>query len=127
VSPVSRTLPISLTLPLDGKYKTNLSIRSVYDVGVGFGIAPGACYPDSLGEPFASEVLGPALSIQLYPVNFTVQLPSGYPPQGPALLSAALLSLYGVETEPFVALFNVSVTVGTVSSMETVSSTIYDY
>jgi hypothetical protein len=30
----SRTLRISPTLPLDGKYMTNLSIRSVYDVGV---------------------------------------------------------------------------------------------
>jgi hypothetical protein len=118
---------ISPTLTPDGKYKTNLLIRSIYDVGVGFGIAPGVGYPDSLGEPFASEVLGPTLSNQLYPVNFTVQLPSGYLPQGPALLSAALLSLYGVEAEPVVSLFNVSVTVGTVTSTETVSSTIYDY
>jgi hypothetical protein len=118
---------VSLTLTLVGKHKTCFLIRSIYDIGVGFDIAPGVGYPDPLGEPFASEVLGQALSSQVYPVNFAVQLPSGYPPQGPVLLSAALLSLYGVDAEPVIGLFNVSVTIETVTSVDTVSRTLSDY
>jgi hypothetical protein len=105
---------------------TNLLIRSVYDIGVGFGIASGVDYPDSLGERFASEILGQPLSNQLHPVNFTAQLLFAYPQQGPALLSAVLLSLCGIEADPAVAQFNVSVIFGTVMGEETVSYTIYD-
>jgi hypothetical protein len=85
-------------------------IQAVTDVSCAFGIAPGAGYPDSLGTLIYSAYLGPALSNTLQPIPFTVQVPAGTQ-TGPALVAVAVTSLYGVDNEPVVNLFNTTVTV----------------
>lgn len=85
-------------------------IQSVYDVAVAFGVAPGAGYPDSLGNIMASEYLGPTKSNTLSPITFTVTLPQGTE-NGQYTLSASVMSLYGVEYEPVLSPFNTTITV----------------
>jgi hypothetical protein len=85
-------------------------IQSVYDVAVAFGVAPGAGYPDSLGNIMAPEYLGPAKSNTLSPITFTVTLPQGTQ-NGQYTLSASVMSLYGVEYEPVLSPFNTTITV----------------
>jgi hypothetical protein len=75
-----------------------------------FGVAPGAGYPDSLGNIMASEYLGPAKSNTLSPITFTVTLPQGTQ-NGRYTLSASVMSLYGVEHEPVLSPFNTTITV----------------
>jgi hypothetical protein len=85
-------------------------IQSVYDVSAAFGIATGRGYPDSLGNVFASAYLGPPLSNILTPIQFTV-IVDGSTPQGDALITASVTSLYGVDAEPSINFFNTTVTV----------------
>jgi len=96
-------------------------VQSVYDVAVAFGIAPGAGFHGSLGSVFASEYLGPSLSNIETPIDFTILIDENTP-VGPVLLSATTLSLFGAVAEPVASLWNVTVTVGEVTSQDTVTS-----
>jgi hypothetical protein len=96
-------------------------IQAVYNVAAAFGIADGKGYPQSLGTVIDSEYLGPSKSNILDPINFTVQIDADTP-TGPHLLSAAVFSLYGAVAGPGTDYYNVTVTVGSETSTETVTS-----
>ena len=134
LSALALTLPVSARIygisapstiepgtPFTVSLLTQDYIQSVYDVAVAFGVASGQGYPDSLGTVFASEYLGPALSNTLNNINFPVII-DGNTPAGTALISASVYSLYGVEYEPTLENFNVTVTVGSATSTDTVKS-----
>jgi hypothetical protein len=85
-------------------------IQSVYDVAVAFGVAPGAGYPDSLGNVLSTAFLGPSKSNILTPITFDVTLPAGTG-NGEYVLTAAVYSLLGAAYEPTVAEYNTTITI----------------
>ncbi|KUJ22884.1 uncharacterized protein LY89DRAFT_540464, partial [Mollisia scopiformis] len=85
-------------------------IQSVYDVAVAFGVAPGAGYPESLGNVMSTAYLGPSKSNILTPITFDVTLPSGTQ-NGPYTLSAEVFSLFGAAYSGSVSSFNTTITV----------------
>lgn len=85
-------------------------IQSVYDVSAAFGIAAGSGNAGSLGTVFASAYLGPPLSNILTPIKFTVTVDESTP-KGESIIAASVTSLYGVEAEPVINVFNTTVTV----------------
>jgi Nis1 family len=85
-------------------------IQSVYDVAVAFGVAPGAGYPNSLGNVMSTAYLGPSQSNILTPIEFSVTLPAGTQ-NGPYILTASVMSLLGVAYEPSLEEFNATITV----------------
>jgi hypothetical protein len=85
-------------------------IQSVYDVAVAFGVAPGAGYPDSLGNVVSTAFLGPSKSNILTPITFDVTLPAGTG-DGEYVLTAAVYSLLGAAYEPSVTEYNTTITV----------------
>ncbi|RPB24676.1 hypothetical protein L211DRAFT_837037 [Terfezia boudieri ATCC MYA-4762] len=95
--------------------------QSVYDVSVAVGIAPGSGFPDSLGQVLGSYYLGPEQSNVLYNITKWVPLPATIP-MGRAKVSAAITSLLGAAAFPVVNTYNVSITVGTFTSNNYVSS-----
>jgi hypothetical protein len=96
-------------------------IQAVYNVAAAFGIAEGNGYPQSLGTVIQSDYLGPADSNILTPITFSMSIDPSTP-EGPAVLSAAVFSLYGAVAGPAYDLYNVTVTVGTQRSTTTVTS-----
>jgi len=96
-------------------------IQSVYDVAVAFGSASGTSFPGDLGTVIASYYLGPSKSNTVEALNFTVQVDPSTP-QGSAVLAASVMSLYGAAAGPTLTGFNVTVTVGTTISSDTVAS-----
>ena len=96
-------------------------IQSVYDVAIAFGIAPGSGYPGSLGTPITSGYLGPDQSNTLQNISYAMTMPASTA-AGQAKFAAALLSLYGVASDPTITSFNVSVTIGDSTSSNLVSS-----
>jgi hypothetical protein len=85
-------------------------IQSVYDVAVAFGVAPGAGFPDSLGNVMSTAYLGPSKSNILTPITFDVTLPAGAG-NGEYVLTAAVYSLLGAASEPSVAEYNTTITI----------------
>jgi hypothetical protein len=85
-------------------------IQSVYDVAVAFGVAPGAAFPDSLGNVMSSAFLGPSKSNILTLIAFDVTLPAGTG-NGEHMLTAAVYSLFGAGYAPTVTQFNTTVIV----------------
>jgi len=114
-STIARGEPFTVTI------NTANYIQSVYDVAAAFGIAPGAGFQDALGSVFASEYLGPSKSNIETPIDFTVRIDENTP-AGTALLSASTFSLFGAAAGPVASLWNVTVTVGEVTSTDTVTS-----
>ncbi|KAG4440363.1 hypothetical protein IFR05_004156 [Cadophora sp. M221] len=98
-------------------------IQSVFDVAAAFGIATGN-FPADLGILVGSGYIGPDLSNRVEKLNFTVSTFENTV-HGPAVLSASVFSLYGVAYGPVLVPFNVSVTVGDVTSTDTVNTTVY--
>ena len=96
-------------------------IQSVYDVAIAFGIASGSGYPGSLGIPITSGYLGPDHSNTLQNISYAMTMPASTT-TGQAKFAAALLSLYGVASDPTITSFNVSVTIGDSTSSNLVSS-----
>ncbi|OCK72993.1 hypothetical protein K432DRAFT_411125 [Lepidopterella palustris CBS 459.81] len=96
-------------------------IQSVYDVSIAFGIAAGKGYPGSMGTVLSSGYLGPSQSNTQDNITYSITLPATTP-KGKSLLSAGLFSLYGAVGDPTITSFNVSVTVGDVTSESLVSS-----
>ncbi|KAI6712163.1 hypothetical protein JHW43_005294 [Diplocarpon mali] len=91
--------------------------QAVYDVATAFGISPGAGFPNTLGTPLGAYYIGPALSNTLNPLNFTLRIDPGFP-AGPATIVASVYSLYGAVSSPALVPFNVTITVGTVTSTD---------
>lgn len=85
-------------------------IQSVYDVAVAFGVAPGAGFPNSLGNVMSSAFLGPSKSNILTPIAFDVTLPAGTG-NGEHTLTAAVYSLFGAGYAPTVTEFNTTIIV----------------
>jgi hypothetical protein len=85
-------------------------IQSVYDVAVVFGVAPGAGFPDSLGNVMSSAFLGPSKFNILTLIAFDVTLPAGTG-NGEHMLTAAVYSLFGAGYAPTVTQFNTTVIV----------------
>lgn len=96
-------------------------IQAVYNVAATFGIADGEGYPQSLGTVINSEYLGPADSNILTPITFFMSIDPSTP-VGPAVLSAAVFSLYGAVAGPGTDMYNVTITIGTETSTTTVTS-----
>lgn len=96
-------------------------IQTVYNVAAAFGIADGEGYPQSLGTVIASEYLGPSESNVLTPIDFTVSIDANTP-TGTHLLSVVVFSLYGAVAGPSTDYYNVTVTVGSETSTDTVTS-----
>ncbi|PVH78820.1 hypothetical protein DL98DRAFT_655853 [Cadophora sp. DSE1049] len=99
-------------------------IQSVYDVAAAFGISSGSGYPGTLGVIMGSDYIGPDGSNSLEKLNFTVTTNKNQI-AGPSTLSASVFSLYGASYGPLLYPFNVSVTVGDMTSAEKVNITVY--
>lgn len=85
-------------------------IQSVYDVAVGFGVAPGKGFPGSLGNVMSSAFLGPSKSNILTPITFDVTLPAGTQ-NGEYVLTASVFSLFGAAYSPSTTEFNTTITI----------------
>ncbi len=120
-------------------------IQSIYDVSIAVGYATGAGYPGDLGTVLGSYYLGPGMffslslshqsprastltgrshteqSNQLNNFPKWVQLPAGIP-LGQGVISASLFSLVGAAAGPTLSQYNVTVTFGTTTSSNLVSS-----
>jgi len=105
---------IAAGIPFTISLLTEDYIQTVYDVGFAVGITTGVGYPQSLGQVLTSASLSSLSNLDV-PLNFTVTVPSTFE-QGPATLGTSVMSLYGVENEPSLGNWNVSVTVGDSSS-----------
>ncbi|KHN97639.1 uncharacterized protein MAM_04654 [Metarhizium album ARSEF 1941] len=86
-------------------------IQAVYDVAIAFGYAPGHGIPQSLGLVAGLMYLGPLESNQAHSSIKQLTIPKDAP-QGEALLTSSLMSLYGAAHMPTLTNFNVSVTFG---------------
>ncbi|KAH7061555.1 hypothetical protein B0J12DRAFT_695701 [Macrophomina phaseolina] len=96
-------------------------IQAVYDVALAFGTSPPPGHEGYIGQVLGSQYLGPALSNQRQNLNLTVTMPSSIA-KGEQVFYAALYSLYGASAGPTISTFNVTTTVGDVTSSEYVSS-----
>ncbi|CZR51274.1 uncharacterized protein PAC_01149 [Phialocephala subalpina] len=85
-------------------------IQSVYDVAVGFGVAPGAGFPGSLGNVASTAYLGPTKSNILTPITFDITLPAGTS-NGKYVLTAEVFSLFGAAYSGTVTTFNTTINV----------------
>lgn len=100
-------------------------IQSVSDISVSWGYSLSPGYPLTLGSFTQSAYLGPEDSNtdQNVTVQATVPAELADPSyKGTLLLNAAVLSLYGASSTPWVGGFNVSVSVGAETSKEVVAS-----
>src|SRR5690242_1537302 len=100
-------------------------IQAVNDISVawGYSLAPG--YPAELGSFAQSAYLGPSKSNTLDNITVQATVPAQLASasyNGSLLLSAGVTSLYGASAGPIVVGFNVTVTVGEETSVETVQS-----
>ncbi|KAM4062188.1 hypothetical protein HRG_009035 [Hirsutella rhossiliensis] len=96
-------------------------IQTVYDVAIAFGYAPGRGYPDTLGAVADSFYLGPGQSNQLGNIKKWITIPPSAP-RGQGVVTASLMSLYGVSHSPVLSNYNVTVTFGDQTSNNYVSS-----
>ncbi|WQF83703.1 Necrosis-inducing secreted protein 1 [Colletotrichum destructivum] len=97
-------------------------IQAVQDIAIAFGIATEAsAYPKTLGNVLGSFYLGPEESNTLENITETVTIPAGLAP-GQYVVAAALYSLYGASSSPTLSHYNVTVTVGNVTSETYVGS-----
>ncbi|CAK3932166.1 Hypothetical predicted protein [Lecanosticta acicola] len=99
-------------------------IQSVEDVAIAFGISPAnASSPGTLGpDLLTSKFLGPSLSNTNENITHYVSIPTDIA-EGPAVLQAALFSLYGVSLGPTISSYTANVTVGDATSTDYVAST----
>ncbi|OJD31790.1 signal peptide-containing protein [Diplodia corticola] len=97
-------------------------IQTVYDVAIAFGIDTPPGHEGYIGQVVGSQYLGPALSNQGQNLNLTVTMPSSAQKGTDQVFYAALYSLYGVSSGPTISSFNVTTTIGEVTSDDYVSS-----
>lgn len=100
-------------------------IQTVSDISVawGYNLAPG--FPATLGSFVQSSYLGPNKSNTIESITIEATVPEQLASDsynGTLLLNAGVYSLYGAGSTPVVSGFNVSVTIGEVTSTELVSS-----
>ncbi|KAF4313884.1 putative secreted protein nis1 [Botryosphaeria dothidea] len=96
-------------------------IQTVYDVAIAFGISPPPGHEGYIGQVLGSQYLGPELSNQRQNLNLTVKMPDSIA-KGEQVFYAALYSLYGASSGPTISNFNVTTTIGDVTSDDYVSS-----
>ncbi|KAF8853826.1 hypothetical protein BDZ45DRAFT_552523, partial [Acephala macrosclerotiorum] len=85
-------------------------IQSVYDVAVGFGVAPGKGFPGALGNVASTAYLGPSKSNILTRITFDITLPAGTQ-NGEYILTAEVFSLFGAAYSGTVTTFNTTINV----------------
>ncbi|KAF6826312.1 hypothetical protein CMUS01_09496 [Colletotrichum musicola] len=102
--------------------ETQNYIQSVQDIAIAFGIAPEAsAFPGTLQNVMGSFYLGPEKSNILDNITETVTIPADLA-AGKYVVSAGLFSLYGASSGPTISNYNVTVTVGDVTSDNYVGS-----
>ncbi|RFU79564.1 secreted nis1 [Trichoderma arundinaceum] len=90
-------------------------IQAVYDVAIVFGFAPGDGFPGSLGSVLGSFYLGPHESNIVTNITKTITIPDGIA-KGDGIITASVMSLWGAAAGPALNTFNVTITVGDVTS-----------
>ncbi|GJC87583.1 hypothetical protein ColLi_10421 [Colletotrichum liriopes] len=103
--------------------ETENYIQSVQDIAIAFGIATEAsAYPGTLGQNvLGSFYLGPEKSNTLENITEFVTIPAGLV-AGEYVVAASLYSLYGASSSATLSNYNVTVTVGEVTSETYVGS-----
>ncbi|BDD63679.1 hypothetical protein MPDQ_000597 [Monascus purpureus] len=96
-------------------------IQTVAEIAAAFGVQPGQGYPGAIGTSLGSVYLGPANSNKIGNLSFPVTIPADTA-KGQASVSAALFQIYGASGSPSVEIFNLTVTLGDVTSTEYVST-----
>ncbi|KAL7789774.1 hypothetical protein V8C37DRAFT_385705 [Trichoderma ceciliae] len=95
--------------------RTQNYIQAVYDVAFVVGYADGDGHSGSLGTVLGSYYLGPNESNILTNITRSVPFPAGNP-MGDGLITVSIMSLFGVASGPSLTNFNVTVTVGDMTS-----------